>query len=63
MREDVANDINSDLKAICDSIYIRRPIDPAIIQRVQEQAAIIRCELAANGLIRIADELLRESRV
>lgn len=53
---------HADLAALCESIALRRPIDPALARRVQERAEHVRAELKQKELQNIAVDLLREVR-
>ncbi len=58
----VSNKVQSDLAIICQCLAERRPIDPEIVKRVREQGELQRQELAKHGPLKIADQLIRETR-
>jgi hypothetical protein len=58
----VSNEVQSDLAIICQCLAEHRPIDPAVLQRVRERGEIARLELAKLGTVKIADQLIRETR-
>jgi|GEM_PF-4683100 len=58
----VSNETQSDLAIICQCLAEHKPIDPAVIKRVLEKGELARQELAKNGPMKIADQLIRETR-
>jgi hypothetical protein len=52
----------SDLAVILHCVAEKRPIDPEILKRVRAEGEKARSELAKLGQVKIADQLIRETR-
>lgn len=55
-------DAKADLEAICESVYLHRPIDSSVVRRVRDRAEKVQEKLRKKGSLDIAVNLLRESR-
>lgn len=59
MGDDVSSAIFADLESVCASIAQRRPLDPAIMRRVQERSESLRRQVPETNVV---VELIREIR-
>ena len=60
--EIVPTDVMSDLKAVCDALAMKRPVDSAVAQRVHQRAELVREDLRRRGVTDVAVSLVREIR-
>ena len=58
----VPTDVKSDLKAVCDALAMKRPVDPAVAERIRQRAEQVKDDLRRRGVTDVAVSLVREIR-